>query len=59
MLAAETNGAELRTGGCARLCTHESHKNQSAANMNLREIAVGFHAESQHSCGLAEFCRAD
>ena len=48
-----------RTGRCAGLRAHESPRNQTAANMNLREIAVEFHARSQHSCGLAGFCRPD
>ncbi len=49
----------LRQACCAGLRAHESPRNQTAANMNLREIAVEFHARSQHSCGLAGFCRFD
>ena len=49
----------LRRACCAGLCAYESPRNQTAVNTNLGEIAVGFHTQNEHSCGLAGFCRPD
>jgi hypothetical protein len=48
-----------RTGRCAGLWAYESPRNQTPVNMNLGEMTPRFRAQSQLSCGLAGFCRAD